>query len=169
MSESPGTRMSTQPASSASLDVRATPEQRLRALSPAVGWELWLQAALRDLLVAGVRAGSIEGDLAKRAAEYIVDQRLVIGFLNAVTFVHDLATRFDGLEEPLRPVRAEVVEYVEPLVADCVTAAIGDGRYEEAADSAEEFLRLAAGYTEGRLEPAQLAKALQRLVNGGTR
>lgn len=167
MSESPGPRASTQPAPSTTLEARATSEERLRAVSPAVGWGPWLEALLRDLLVAGVRAGSIDADVAKKAAEHFVASRPHAGFLATVEFVHDLSFRFPELDSTLRPVRARVIEYVEPLVSERAVAAIRDGRHEAATATVQGFLQLATRYADGHVEPTLLTNALQRLVNGG--
>ena len=166
MSESPGPLMAPQPTPSATLEARAASEERLRALSPAVGWGPWLEALLRDLLVAGVRSGSIDGSVAKKAAEYFVAFRPHAGFLAAVEFVHDLSFRFPELDSTLRPVRARIIEHVEPLVAEQAAAAIRDARHDAATASVQGFLQLAARYAEGHVEPALLTNTLHRLVNG---
>lgn len=139
----------------------------LNALAPADGWNTWVGAALRDVLVGGVSAGTIDGDLAKSAAEMIVERGKLRDFRDAVDFVHRLTSRFPGLHAPLRPVRAGLVERIEPLVVMQASAALRDGRWDAATGTVEEFLDLTERFVEECIEAAPLVEALSRLAKGG--
>ncbi|HQN09294.1 MAG TPA: hypothetical protein PLL76_19425 [Thermoanaerobaculia bacterium] len=144
-------------------------EVRLNLVGPASGWDSWTGAVLHELLIAGVGSGEIDGDVGTQAAEHVVDRRPLNGLLDTAEFVHDLAFRLPMLEASLRPVRARIIEYVEPLVAEQAATAIRGGRLDAASLLVQRFLELSVRFAEGHVEPALLANAFERLLNGGER
>lgn len=145
----------------------AAAEVTLGALAPEGGWDSWVAAVLRDVLLGGVRAGTIDGDVAKRAAELIVDRAVLRSFRDATTFIHQLANLFPELESPLRGVRAEIIDWIEPAITMQASAALREGHLEVATRIVDEFLELTERFVGGHMAPAPLADAIARLAEGG--
>jgi hypothetical protein len=137
-----------------------------RAAEPREGWTPWLKETLTGILVGGVRSGQIDADLARDVAEHFVDCVSPDGLVETVEAVHDLAHRFPWLGSSLDAIRAGILEFVEPRVAEIALSELRRGRTARALAATQRYLELAERYLAGRVAPARFVTTLAAILEG---